>query len=213
MSSSNLMRWSGLAALAGGGLWVVTDVAFYVIIGDLPESVAAPTTAWKILTGLFLVGGILILLGLVGLYSCQAGKSGTLGLIAFVLAFSGTALFIGALWALTFVVPTAAEKAPELVDTDPAGMLAAGFLLTFSLEALGMFLFGVASFTTGVLPRGAAVLLMIGAVLSFGLRFFEIPLGDIALETALAWMGYAIWTSAGEKAVEFQSVRQQTVRG
>jgi hypothetical protein len=202
MATSNLIRWGGLAALAGGVLWVVTDVAFFILIGDQPESIVGPTSTWVILAGLFLAGGILILLGLVGLYTFQAAEAGIVGLIAFLVAFIGTGLVVGALWAATFVVPRLAEAAPELVDAEPSGMLAIGFMLTFSLEALGWVLFGLASLRAAVLPRGPAVLLMVGAILSFVLGFFEIPFGDIVLEVALAWMGYAVWTRAGETATD-----------
>ena len=76
MATSNLIRWGGLAALAGGVLWVVTDVAFFVLIGDQPESIVGPTSTWVILAGLFLAGGMLVLLGLVGLYTFQAAEGG-----------------------------------------------------------------------------------------------------------------------------------------
>ena len=204
MSSSNLIRWSGLAALVGGVLWVVLDVAFFIIIGDQPESVVADTSAWVILLVLALVGSMLIFLGLVGLYARQVAETGVLGLIAFLVAFFGMTLLVGIIWTFTFVVPPLAEAAPEFLDADPSGVLAAGFILTVVLFALGWILFGLASLLAGVLPRGAAVLLIIGAALSFVLDFLELPLGEVVFGVALAWMGYAVWRGAGERATEAQ---------
>lgn len=204
MSPSNLIRWSGLAALVGGVLWVVFEVAFFIIIGDQPESIVGATSAWVILLVLALVGSMLIFLGLVGLYARQVAEMGVLGLIAFLVAFIGMTLFVGILWNFTFAVPSLAEAAPELLDAGPSGMLAAGFILTFVLFTLGWLLFGLASLLAGVLPRGAAVLLMIGAVLSFVLGFLELPFGDVVFDVALAWMGYAVWTGAGERVTEPQ---------
>ena len=160
------------------------------------------TSGWVILLVLALMGSMLIFLGLVGLYARQVAETGVLGLIAFLVAFIGMTLFVGMIWTFTFVVPSLAEAAPELLDADPSGLLAAGFILTLVLFTLGWLLFGLASLQAGLLPRGAAVLLMIGAVLSFVLSFLELPFGEVVFGVALAWMGYAVWAGAGEQATE-----------
>lgn len=198
MSSSNLIRWSGLAALVGGVLLIVENVAEFIFYGDQPESVAALTNAWVILSVLALVGVVLISLGLVGLYARQAEQTGTLGLVAFLVAFSGTAMLFGFGWAGAFFVPALAEAVPDSLDTLDAGVLMVGVILTFGLFALGWLLFGLASLQARVLPRGAAVLLMVGAVLAFVLLVLELPFFIVAFGAALAWMGYALWSGAGE---------------
>ena len=71
-------------------------------------------------------------------------------------------------------------------------MFVAGYLLTFVLLALGWLLFGLASLRASVLPRGASVLLMVGAVLQFVLLSLEFPGSTVVFGAALAWMGYAI---------------------
>lgn len=204
MSSSNLIRWSGLATFIGGILVVVINVTFFVLIGDQPESVAAATSTWVILFVLSLVATVLVFLGLVGLYAYQAETAGTLGLVAFLVAFIGTALFFGFIWADTFVVPPLAQAAPEFLDADSSGVLAVGIILTFVLFALGWLLFGLASLLARVLPRWAAVLLMIGVVLSYVLGVLALPFSEVVFGAALAWMGYAVWIGAGEQAVEPQ---------
>jgi hypothetical protein len=163
MSSSNLIQWSGLAALVGGVLLVIGEVAEFGFIGGQPESVAAGTSAWIIVQALFLVVTGLISLGLVGLYVHQAEHAGSLGLIAFLVAFIGTVLVAGAEWAAIFIVPWLAGAAPELLDTEPAAVVSIGFILSFGLLALGWLLCGLASLQARVLPRGAAILLMVGA--------------------------------------------------
>jgi hypothetical protein len=136
----------------------------------------------------------------------HAAKSRTqLGLIAFLVAFVGTALFVGINWTYTFAVPSLAEGAPEILDTDPSGVLVAGFTLTLVLFGLGWLLFGLASLGAGVLPRGAGVLLMIGAVLILVLSLLELPFSSVVFGIALAWMGYALWEGGGEAAPEPQS--------
>jgi len=82
MSSSNLIRWSGLVALVGGVLVIVTDVAEFILFGGQTFDVAVTTRAWFFLVqGLELVSFLLVLLGLIGLYARQAERTGSLGLI------------------------------------------------------------------------------------------------------------------------------------
>jgi hypothetical protein len=47
----------------------------------------------------------MLLVGLVGLYVCQSEAAGLLGLVGFLMSFSGNALIAGAVWEETFVVP------------------------------------------------------------------------------------------------------------
>lgn len=199
MSTSNLIRWSGLAALVGGVLGVVLDVVDGVLIGGQPDSVAAATNAWIIINALWILLLALISLGLVGAYARQAEQAGTLGLIGFLAAFIGTAMMSGAIWSAAFIAPWLAEAAPELVGAEPSGVVVAGFLLTVVLFGLGWLLFGLASLQARVLPRGVAVLLMIGAVLGSVLEFLELPFSGVVISAAVAWMGYAVWTGTHEK--------------
>jgi hypothetical protein len=108
-------------------------------------------------------------------------------------------------WSATFIGPWLAEAAPEVLDSEPLGMLAIGFILSFVLLALGWLLFGLTSLQARVLPRGAAVLLMVGAVSIFVILFLELPGSTVVFGAALAWMGYALWTGAGEQATDPQS--------
>ena len=54
---------------------------------------------------LTLLGTVMLLVGLVGLYVCQSEAAGLLGLVGFLMSFSGNALIAGAVWEETFVVP------------------------------------------------------------------------------------------------------------
>lgn len=201
MSSSNLMRWSGLAALVGGGLFIILDALESMLFGSQPSGEAAATSAWIIVQGAFLAAAVLIALGLVGLYVRQAQQTGTLGLLAFVVTFAGMMMTAGSSWSETFFGAWLAEAAPELLEAEPAGAFVAGLLLTFALFAIGWLLFGLASFRAEVLPRGAAVMLMIGAVLFPALGILEIPFAGLAFGAAVAWMGYALWSSPRKPAL------------
>lgn len=94
MYSSNLIRWSGLATILGGALLIVSDfLGFTVLSGDLTETAA--TGAYLADGSMRVLAGVLLLLGLVGLYARQSEASDGLGLVAFLIAFAGTALILG----------------------------------------------------------------------------------------------------------------------
>jgi hypothetical protein len=71
---------------------------------------------------------------------------------------------------------------------------------------LGGLLFGIATFRAGILPRWAAGLLAVGAVLPIILsslvphpldRIFAVPVG-----LALVWLGYALWSERRAQAAD-----------
>jgi hypothetical protein len=195
MSSSTLFRWSGLASLVGGVLLVILSIAESVLFGGQSDSATVMSSAWIVVEVAFVVVEILLITGLVGLYARQAEQTGILGLVAFLLALTGTVLISGVDWSAAFLAPWLAEIAPpEVLDAEPAGFFIVGILLTLVLLALGYFLFGLASLQAKVLPRYASVLLMVGAVLILVMGFLEIGFDLLVLGVAFAWMGYGLWS-------------------
>jgi hypothetical protein len=68
-----------------------------------------------------------------------------------------------------------------------------GFTLTYVLTSLGWLLFGVATLRAGVYSRAAAILLIIGALISF----IPLPLTEVILAVAIAWLGFDLITERG----------------
>lgn len=188
MSSSNLIRWGGLAAIVSGVSSVTGDLLGLAV--DLESAESALTTPYILVFLLYLLGTVLLLLGLVGLYASQSEAAGVLGLVGFLVAFVGTALFSGAIWFELFITPSLATEAPELAEAE---LGFAGFILSFLLVVIGWLLFGVATLRARVYPRWAAILLIVGAVISF----IPIPLSGIALSVAVAWLGFILFTGRG----------------
>lgn len=202
MSYSNLIQWSGLAALVGGVLLAVVSILDAVLFGGQPDSAVVTSGAFVIVELGWILAAVLAILGLVGLYARHAEQAGSLGLIAFVVAVTGTVLAAGTDWSAAFLGPWLAQiVSPEVLDAEPTGGLLVGFLVSFVLLALGWFLFGLASLRAGVLPRGAAVLLIVGAVLAMVMGFLEIPFEVVVLGLAMAWMGYVLWSGSGQPAM------------
>lgn len=199
MSYSSLLRWSGLAALVGGGLLAILSILEFILFGGQPGSAAVMSGAWIVVEVSWILAAVLIILGLAGLYGRQAERAGSLGLIGFLLAVTGTVMASGVDWSAAFVGPWLARiGSPEILDAEPSGSMLAGFLLSYGLWVLGWLLFGLASLRAGVLPRGPALLLIVGAVLAFAMGVLEIPFELVVFGAAVAWMGYALWSGAGE---------------
>ncbi len=123
MSISNLLRWSGPAAIVGGVLFVIYELLdLYNFSGAVDEenfsevAATAPYTAESLLN---LLGTVLLLFGLFGLYARQSEAAGPLGLVGFLVAFLGTALVAGVAWADVFIVPMLAYAAPEVLNAGP----------------------------------------------------------------------------------------------
>ena len=201
MSTSNLIRLGGLATFLGGLLWGTQKIGWQLLIGN-QDPFAYPQPAASILWAIGLVAALLVLLGLPALYMRQANSAGRLGLIAFVLVFTGMALVTGNAYFGTFIqsglvdLIVLAEEAGVTVQ-EPAAA-AAGFMIALLLYLLGWILFGLASLRARVLPRGAVLLVIAGIVLGFvfmatGIAWLGVPV----IELGLAWLGFALWRERG----------------
>jgi hypothetical protein len=200
--SARLIRWSG-SALMLAGLLIAIPTLFHPSDAD-PH--AFQSAAWAPVHALLIVGAILSLFGLIGLYRAQAEHTGALGLAGFILNAIGTALVVAALVADAFVIPVLAADPAGQALLDPAGPLFGGalglvFLLMGVTFALGTILLGFATARAGVLPRWAGALILVGGPL----LAFTPPLptsvglaGALLLGAGYLWAGYAIW--AGQAA-------------
>ena len=193
MPSSELIQWSGLAAILAA---VLLSVGALLNIATETENLSeSATTAPYAFTWLmYLLGGVLLLLGLVGLYARQSEAAGILGLVGFLGAFLGTALLVGSAWFQLFVAPVFAVEAPGALDAEPTGMLALGFVLSFVVfSTLGWILFGVGTLRAGVYPRAAAILLIAGVLINFLPTHFT----EFVFNVAVAWLGFVLFLGQG----------------
>jgi len=210
ITASNLIRWTGLAAMAAG-------IIFAGIQPIHPADVLASVTtgAWAIITSLKTAMCLLFLLGITGLYARQVNKAGWLGLAGFLLLSLSWALNLAFIFAEAFIIPLLATAAPTFVDgffgifnghpiETNLGALPALFALTGILYMLGGLLFGIATLRAGILPRWPAGLLAVAAALTplAALLPHAIQrLAGIPVGLALAWLGYALWAERHERAV------------
>lgn len=210
---SNVIRWSGLAAMASGIIFIAIQP-----VHPLDNLSSVTTGTWAVIQSLKFTMALLGLLGIAGLYARQVEKAGWLGLVGYLL-FSLFYAFTAALvFAEAFILPMLATEAPKYVEgflgvitLTPSqvnlGALPTIYLLTGLVGfLLGGLLFGIATFRAGVLPRWAGAMLAVATVLPLVAssllphpldRILAVPMG-----LALAWLGYALWSERRDQAPE-----------
>jgi hypothetical protein len=174
VSSWNLIRWCGMAAVVAGTLSIVVDLIVLSVFG-FGQSFGAALASSVLLfrSAVAPLATALLLLGLVGLYARQSEATGVPGLISFLVAFVGS-------------------------------VLAQSFILGDLLANLGWALFGVSCLRARVYPRVASTLLIIGAVgtgvasaLPRGepgsVLMYAVIGADIILNAAIAWLGFNLF--------------------
>ncbi len=210
-TTSNLIRWTGLAAMGAGIIFAVIQPIHPL---DVLESVT--TTRWVAIQSFKFAMCFLGLVAMVGLYSRQVKETGWLGLAGYLLFSLFYALTSGFVFLEAFVLPLLATEAPKFIDGflgtlyGAASDVSLGALPTLYKVAgagyvLGGLLFGIAMFRAGVLPRWATALFAAGAVLPIVLgmlphpldRTFAIPMG-----VALVWLGYTLWSERRAPATQ-----------
>jgi hypothetical protein len=200
MSSSDLVRWGGLAAILGGALFVVSAL----LIASMPrgciggECALEPMRDTGVAGALLMLALLLVVMGAAGLVVRvrRAGRLGRLGRTGIVVAAVGAALpVIGGL------------VQGVLFDGDYPLM---PFFVIPGVLALvvGFVLLGLAVLQARVLPRWAAVLLVIGSLAMLGFNDQNAQ-ALMAIPNGIAWMtvGYLLWSGKGETGQQPTRVR------
>jgi hypothetical protein len=195
MTSPNLIRWGGLGALLAGAFFIV-EAAAGPFIGDFHwafHALDAPAHAF-------------LVVGLVGLYLWQTrqGRFGWLGTVGFMLIVAASVVIALGGLVIVFVDGVLGAEAEVLND------------IVHPLEILvmiGAVLFGMATMRLNVLPRGGALVIIIGALVYFGIKIVGVgPEWLISVAVAIlgagwAWLGHALWSESGESVRQPKRVR------
>src|SRR5215218_2506951 len=197
MTSPNLFRWGGLAALLAGAFFIVEAAAApFINIEDFHwafHALDAPAHA-------------LLAVGVVGLYLWQRRQEpfewlGTVGVILIVTA--SVLITLGGLVLIYIdgVLGTEAEVLNDIVH--PLELVV----------MMGAVLFGMATMRVNVLPSGGALLIIIGALVYFGIKIVGVgPDWLISVAVAIVgagwvWLGRALWSESGESVQQPKRVR------
>src|SRR5215212_10209734 len=197
---SRFVRLGARAAMVSGGALVVSMVLAWLVVPyeRLGQTEAYLTSSYSVSSGLRLFAFILLVWGLIGIYSPQSRAAGTFGLWTFVFVFLGTALAAGNVWAEVFVYPTLAQIAPDMLSgagfEREAAYMSTGLSLSYPLFFLGLILFAAATFWARVYPRWIAILLVISVPVTMFLDptagTFQESIGPALWGIAMAAYGF-----------------------
>ncbi|GAC1634664.1 MAG: hypothetical protein NVS4B11_36660 [Ktedonobacteraceae bacterium] len=190
MSSKTLYRLSGFALLFGSLLVVLFAIMqFLVFDGGTSDRYTSPL--WQPILLLIVLGLLLIVAGLPGMYARQAERAAWLGLVGCALTGFAVLLF-GALSALYALVIPLLDTHTQLLLTGYSNLTANGgripplLALQFVavlLLSVGTFLLGLATTRAGVLPHVAGVAFIVAgpaALTMLAGPFLGVPvLGDL----------------------------------
>jgi hypothetical protein len=197
MASPNLIRWGGLAALLAGAFFIVEAAAGpFINIKEFHwafHALDSPAHA-------------LLAVGLVGLYLWQRRqvRFGWLGTVGVILIVTASVLIILGGLVLIYIDGVLRTEAEGLND------------IVHPLELvvmIGAVLFGMATMRVNVLPSGGALLIMIGALVYFGIKIVGVgPDWLISVAVAIVgagwvWLGQALWSESGESVQQPKRVR------
>ena len=196
-----LLRWSGLALVAGGLLMAVATALHPS--RETPTTIVEAELRLVAAHALFTLSSLLVLLGLPGLYGAASVRMGRLGLVGFPAAFAGTML-IAVSGNFGFLAPVLATQSPQSIDAINRYLPEVALnVVAFGGFVVGFVLFGVAMAKTASFPRPSGLLVAVGApsqVVGFALAQFVSPalwavavLGSLALGAGLAWPGFRMW--------------------
>jgi hypothetical protein len=191
MTPQSSTRWVGPLCVIAATL-ILLSQGLHLALGVSMGAQPADNVLHSVKYGIALISTIALLFALTGLYLRQADAAGTLGIIGYVVAFTGTVLVAGDWWFESFIAPQVAAVAPQVMTGAITGSMAVGAGATFILFALGWTVFGIASFRANVYPRPAAALMIIGGVVGIlaGSTPYQVPLA-----IAIGWIGYALMKS------------------
>ncbi|MDQ5852571.1 MAG: hypothetical protein M3380_10990 [Chloroflexota bacterium] len=112
MNSRNLIRWTGVAAMAAGIIYAGVQPI------HPPDVLASVTTdAWAIIQSFKLAMALLFLVGMTGLYARQVKEAGWLGLAGYLLFSLFWAMIVPYGFANAFILPLLATDAPTFVES------------------------------------------------------------------------------------------------
>jgi hypothetical protein len=152
-----------------------------------PDWATAP--AYTLTYTVALLGMGSLLLAVTAIYTRESAALGKVGLIGYLTAFLGTLMVAGDWWFEAFVVPVIATAAPAVLDLPISGSVLVGAIATVGLYTMGWTLFGLAVLRAGIVPRPAAVLLLVGGLA--GPLALSTPY-QIPLAIAIGWIGVTL---------------------
>jgi hypothetical protein len=178
MSSSNFLRWGGIAGMLGGLLWALFPLATVLVnMEDTQPGTMAHTVAAVVLWLMAVLPLLLLAVGVVGLRALHNGAYGRLGTIGLPVSLLALALmFVG----------NAVEVASLTFSGSESDVGHSMFLTGFLVLLAGSVLLGIAITRTQRDPSSRIGGLLLVAALPLGI-LLAVVLGAVAPRTDLGF--------------------------
>ncbi|MBT2689432.1 hypothetical protein J7I93_14660 [Bacillus sp. ISL-47] len=188
MTVSSFLRFSGLCLIFTGILFVLFAIMY---------SISSLRTLASYVN---LIGMLFLLLGIAGMYVRQMQDMGKFGFIAFLIYFWGAGMWTGFGWSEAFVIPVLKENAPHLFSGSIPNQINIGLMISLFSFFIGMLVFNLLTAVKAILPRWAALILVIVPIIDF------IPIGNYLAQPlagiAFIWLGSSLWNGKYEEGLK-----------
>jgi hypothetical protein len=201
--TKNFFRISGLANVISA----VSLLSFWFLYAILLPINEVPTNYhlllldpdWLLVNGLGVMGFVLALVGVLGIFFKQFNELSELGMLGFLVTFVGQILYTASIYYETFIWPILAASDPTLINLSTGPIYANPIfsimlIIAGSMYGFGFLIFGYSTYKTDSFPKGAILILVIGVGI-FTPGFFPYivrTVGIIAYAIGLIWAGYVL---------------------
>jgi len=220
LTTATIIRLAGVPAMLAGLGFIVVGL-FHPV--NVPAAVT--TATWVNVHIVAIAMALLGMIGMTGLYARQAERLGWLGLAGYGLFSLWLALVVAYSLVEAFILPGLATESPAFVagflgmfsgltSAIDLGAMPTLWNLSGSMFILGPLLFAIATFRARILPRGAAALQAVAALLVPVGAFLppeHEPLVMIPVGLALLWLGAALFAERRAGAPEGQAAQRVAV--
>jgi hypothetical protein len=202
MKEATLYKLSGYCLIAGG---LALSIFWLLVIPfDTFAGAEVITSPLYLISQVFhLIGAVVVLYGLIGLYLAYRERAGIIGLVGFVLTLLGAVgIVVDAVIGLV-IAPALAVDAPATIEA--TGTLFVGpvlimYIAIFATNMIGQLVFGGSLLRTD-LPRFAVILFLVGAVASnlppLPVLHLVLVAGGVLSGAASAWFGWLLVRAQG----------------
>jgi hypothetical protein len=184
-----LHRNAGPIALAAGGFMAATDLALLALMDPQDRIAQMLDPVFRVVNAGYFLAFVGLAVALVAVHGATAERTGRFGLVAFLVALTGTMAQGGNMWFDGFAAPWLADVAPQVFTAERSVILQVGALSSYLLFALGWVLVGIALLRVRAVPVVVGLALVVGGVLGFqsGMPPYGVPIG-LAVAALGGWL-------------------------
>jgi hypothetical protein len=192
VSGSALHRTAGPIALAAGGFLAAIDLVLLALMNPQDRIAQMLDPVFRVVNAGYFLAFVGLAIGLVAVHGATAERTGRFGLVAFLVALTGTMAQGGNMWFDGFAAPWLADVAPQVFTAERSVILQVGALSSYLLFALGWVLVGIALLRVRAVPVVVGLALVVGGVLGYGSGIppYGVPIG-LAMAAVGGWLVHA----------------------